>query len=78
MCNLKYLFPRMNEGSYGPTEHNLPVVGKISPRTWEDCRSTFQRKRRTQKYNDLVDLLIELTVERESDSHTQKFVNKHL
>ena len=30
-------------GSYGPTERCLWLVGKISLRTWEDCRCTFER-----------------------------------
>ena len=35
VCDLEYLFSRMNVGSYGPTEPHLWLVGKIPPRTWE-------------------------------------------
>ena len=52
--DLEYPFPRMNVGSYGPCEPHLWLVGKIPPRTWEDCRSTSERKWRTQTYDDLV------------------------
>ena len=78
VCDLEYLFSRMSVGSYGPTELHLPVVGKIPLRTWEDCRSTSERKRRTHTYVDLVDLLIELALERENDSHIEKFLKSHL
>ena len=38
LCDLEYLFSRMNVGSYGPTELHLSLVGKIPTSTWEDCR----------------------------------------
>ena len=78
LCNLKYLFSRMNVGSYGPTEPHLWLVGKIPLRTWEDCRPNSERKLRTHTYDDLVDLLIELALEREKDSHIEKFLKRHL
>ena len=68
----------MNVGSYGPTEPHLSLVGKMSTRTWEDCRSSSERKRRTHTYDDLVGLLFELALERENDSHIKKFLNRHL
>ena len=51
---------------------------KIPSRTWDDCRTTSERKSRTHTYDDLVDLLIELALERENDSHMEKFLKKHL
>ena len=78
VCDLEYLFSRMNVGSYGPTEPHLWLVGKIPTRRWEDCRSTSERKRRTHTYDDLVHLLIELALERENDSHVEKFLKRHL
>ena len=78
VCDLEYPFSRMNVGSYGPTEPHLWLVGKIPLRTWEDCRSTSERKRRTHTYDDLVDLLIELALERENDSHMEKILERHL
>ena len=53
-------------------------MSKIPTRTWDDCRATSERKSRTHSYDDLVDLLIELALERENDSHMEKFLKKHL
>ena len=63
----------MNVGSYGPTEPHPWLVGKIFLRTWEDCRSTSEKKRRTPTYDDLVDL----DLERENESHMEKFLKRH-
>ena len=63
----------MNVGSYGTTEPHLWLVGKFPTHTWEDCRSTSERKRPTHTHDDLVDLLIELALEREKDSHMKIF-----
>ena len=77
-CDLEYLFSRMNVGSYGATEPHLWLMSKIPQRTWDDCRSTSERNSRTHSYDELVDLLIELALERENDSHMEKFLKKHL
>ena len=58
VCDLEYLFSRKNVGSYGATEPHLGLMSKIPQRTWDDCRSTSERKRRTHSYDELVDLLI--------------------
>ena len=78
VCELEYLFSRMNVGSYGATEPYLWLISKIPARTWDDCCTTSERKSRTHTYDDLVDLLIELALERENDSHMEKFLKKHL
>ena len=78
VCDLEYLFSRMNVGSYGATEPHLWLMSKIPQRTWDDCRSTSERKSKTHSYDALVDLLIELALERENDSHMEKFLKKHL
>ena len=78
MCGLEYLLSRMNVGSYGATEPHLWLMSKIPQRTWDDCRATSERKSRTHSYDELVDLLIELALERENDSHMEKFLKKHL
>ena len=62
VCDLEYLFSRMNVGSYGAIEPHLWLMSKIPARTWDDCRTTSERKSRTHTYNDLVDLLIELAL----------------
>ena len=78
VCDLEYQFSRMNLGSYGPTEPHLWLVSKIPTRTWDDCRSTSEWKSRTHTYDDLVDLLIQLALERVNDSHMEKFLKRHL
>ena len=78
VAQLKDLMGRMNPTSYGPTDPNIWLVGKIPPRTWDDCRETSKRKAPTHSYDDLVDLLIEMAMERENDSHMDKYPRKHL
>ena len=68
----------MNVGSYGATEPNLWLMSNIPACTWNDCRTTSERKSRTHTYDDLVDVLMELALERESDSHMEKFLKKQL
>ena len=76
VCDLEYLFSRLKVGSYGPRERHLWLVSNVPTRTWDDCRSTSERKSRTNTYDDLVDLLIELALERENDSHMEKFFKR--
>ena len=78
VCDLEYLFSRMNVGSYGSTEPHLWLMSKIPLRTWDDCRATSERKSRTHSYDKLLDVLIELPLESEIDSHIEKFLRKHL
>ena len=78
VCDLEYLFSRMDVGSYGATELPLWIMSKIPQRTWDDCRATSERKSWTYSYDELVDLLIELALERENDSHMEKFLKKHV
>ena len=78
VCDLEYLFSRMNAGSFGATECHLWLMSKIPPRTWDDCRTTSERKSRTHTYDDLVDLLIKLDLERENDPHMEKFLQIQL
>ena len=49
VCGLEYLFSRMNVGSYGATEPHLWLMSRIPQRTWDDCRSTSERKSRTKE-----------------------------
>ena len=78
LCDLQYLFSRMNVVSYGATEPHLWLMSKIPTCAWDDCRTTSERKSRTHTYYDLVDLLIKLALERETQgqwwqrwTHTQ-------
>ena len=52
--------------------------GNFPLRTWEVCRSSSKRKQRTHTYDDVVDLLLELALEREKDSHLETFLKSHL
>ena len=78
VVQLEELMGRMSPSSYGPIEPHLWIVGNIPTRTWDDCRETSGRKSRTHSYDDLVDLLIELAMERDNDSHIDKNLPKHL
>ena len=78
VVQLEELMGRMNPSSYGPTEPHLWLVGKIPTRTWEHCRETSERKSRTHSDDGLGDLLIELAIERENDSHMNKYLRNHL
>ena len=49
-----------------------------SPKERDDCSATSERRSRTHSYDELVDLLIELALERENDPHMEKFLKKHL
>ena len=75
---LSFYTLQLEPPKYGATEPHLWLMSKIPTRTWDDCRTTSERKRRTHTYDDLVDLLIELALERENDSHMEKFLKKHL
>ena len=68
----------MNIGSHGATEPHLWLMSKIPSRTWDYGPTTSERKSPTHTYDDLVDLLIELALERENDSHVEKVLKKHL
>ena len=78
VAQLEELMGHMNPSSYGPTEPHLWLVGKIPTRIWENCRETSERKSQTHPYNVLIDLLIEWAMERENDSHMDKYLRKHL
>ena len=78
MCDLEYLFSRMNVGSYGPTEPHLWLVSKIPTRTSDDCRTTSETKSPTHTYDDLVDLLIELALQEENDFNMETILKRHL
>ena len=78
VCEVEYLFSRMNVGSYGATEPHLWLMSRIPTRTWDDCRTSSERKSRTHTYDDLVGLLTELALAREKGSDMEKFLKKHL
>ena len=78
LAQLEELMGRMNPTSYGPTEPDSWLVGKTPTKTWENCRETSERKPRTNSYDDLMDLLIELAMVRENDSHMDKYLRKYL
>ena len=53
------------------TEELLLLTRKIQKKTWTECRSTVERKAKTNTYQDVADLLEELTLERISDQHVE-------
>ena len=54
---------RMNPTSYGPTEPQFWLVGKIPPKTSENCRETCEWKAHTHSYDDPIGLQMELATE---------------
>ena len=68
---------RMNPTSFGAKEPYLWLVGSIPRKTWETCRETSERKSLKHSYDELVDLFIELAMERENDSQMDKYVRNH-
>ena len=78
VAQLKELMARTNPTCYGATEPYLWLVGKVPPKTWENCRETSERKSGAHSYDDLGDLLIQLAMETENDSHMDKYLRKHL
>ena len=71
-AQLKELIGRMKPTAYGPTEHHLWLVGRIPPRTRENCWETSERKAQMHSYDDLIDLQIDLATERQNDSRMDK------
>ena len=78
VAQLEQLMGRMNPTSYGRIEPHLWPLGKITPKPWENFTETSERKSQTQPYDEMIDLLIELAMERENDCHMDKFPRKHL
>ena len=67
----------MDPTSHGLIEPPLWLVGKILPKTWDNCRKTSERKSQSHSYDDPIDLLIKLAMERENHSHMEKYLCKH-
>ena len=78
VAQLEELMGRMNPTSYGVTEPQLWLVGKIHPNTLENRRETSEREAWTHSYDDLIDVLIELAMERENESHINRYLRKNL
>ena len=78
VAQLEELMGLLNPSSHGPSEPHLWLAGRIPTRTWENCRETSQRKSQTHSYADLVDLLSEFAMGRESESHMDRYLRKQL
>ena len=78
VAHLEELIGHMNPTSCGLTESHLWLIGKIPPKTWDNCRERSERNPRTHSYDDLVDMLIELAMERENESRRDKYPRQHL
>ena len=72
VVQLEELMGHMNPTLYGPTAPHLWLVQKIPPKAWKNCKETSERKSRKHSYDDRVDLVIELAMERDNDSHMDK------
>ena len=60
---------RLTPGSYGSDELLFPLVAKLPPELWDECRARAERKARALNYEDLSVLRLELALEKESDGH---------
>ena len=60
---------RLTPGSYGSNELLFWLMAKIPKDVWEECPATAKRKARILTYEDLLVLILELALEKESDQH---------
>ena len=78
ITDLEYLFSRLNLGSFASTTPHAGLMSKIAPKTWDDCRSNIDGKRRTHNYDSFVKLLLELVFERVNDAHMNEYFRINL
>ena len=64
-----------NERGFLWTHRTPPVAREYNSYTYLGRLPHYQREE--ESYDDLVDLLIELALERENDSHMEKFLKRH-
>ena len=69
---------KINSTSYGATETALWLVGKIPPKTLGSCHQASEGRSCTHSYDEVIDLLIQLAMERKNDSRMDKYPHKHL
>ena len=69
LADLDHWVGLLTPGSYGSDELFLWLVAKLSRELWDECRSKTERKARALNYEDLLVLLLELALEKESDQH---------
>ena len=69
------LIGRIKPIAYGPNEPHLWLVGNIPPTTWQKCRGTCETKACTHSYDDRMDLLIEIAMERQNNDHINKYLS---
>ena len=73
LADLDHRVGRLTPGSYGSDELIFWLVAKLPREWWDECRATADRKARALTSEDLSVLLLELTLEKESDQHLNAY-----
>ena len=73
LADLDHWVGQLTPGSYGDHELLFWLVAKLPRNARDDCRATAERGARALTYEDLSVLLLELTLEKESDRHLNAY-----
>ena len=73
LASLDHWAGRLTPGSYSSDDLLFWLVAKLPRELWDECGSTAERKARALNYEDLSVLLLELTLEKESDQHLNAY-----
>ena len=73
LADLDHWAGRLTPGSYSSDHLLFWLVAKLPRELWDECRSTAERKARSLRYEDLLVLLLELALEKESDQHLNNY-----
>ena len=63
-----YWAGRLTPGSYSSDDLLFWLVAKLPRELWDECRLTAERKARSLRYEDLCVLLLEIALEKESET----------
>ena len=72
-ADLDHWAGRLTPGSYSSDDLLFWLVAKLPRELWDEWRSTAERKTRSLGYEDLCVLLLELTLQKESDQHLNNY-----
>ena len=73
LADLDHWAGQLTPSSYSSDDLLFWLVAKLPRELWDECRSTAERKARALHYEDLCVLLLELTLEKESDQHLNNY-----
>ena len=73
LADLDHWAGRLTPSSYSSDNLLFWLVAKLPRELWDECRSTAERKARSLRYEDLCVLLLELSLEKESDQHLNNY-----